>query len=351
MTTSGQLWNSTPARGHPLHRCCSYQGSFFPPLVAHFLDRYPDAHRILDPFCGRGTVLLEGVLRNKKVFGTDLSPLAVLLSKVKINCDPLPKVLEEIEGLDLDSGRVPEPPADIRPFYHPRTWQEVWRLRQHAKSPTLTAVALGKLHGHSPGFFSTTTFNVISVHGASLVKSSKKHGTKPEYRDVKQLLARAAKKFVPVEGLHGEGWVSQRDARHLPFPDASMDLVITSPPFLDVIDYEDVNWLRLWFIDKQCPQTFIKGLDEYRQFLHDVLKELARIINPTGHIVFEVGPVKKHANMAELVVEASRGSLEVEEVIKHSFADAGVPKISRAMKGGKKTTTMSNHCVVLRRNT
>ena len=40
---------------------------------------------ILDPFCGSGTVLLEGILRGHDVLGIDVNPVARLISRVKTN--------------------------------------------------------------------------------------------------------------------------------------------------------------------------------------------------------------------------------------------------------------------------
>ena len=343
------LWSTKAKQLHPLHHVCAYQGSFPPQLPAYFLDRYPGI--VLDPFCGRGTVLLEAALRGRTTHGFDLSPLAIALSEVKLRCAGLEAVLGEISRLDL-SASAPDPPTEIAPFYHPNTWREIWNLRAAKRSAALTALACGKLHGHSPGFFSAFTFNVISVRGTSLRRAQAKHGTKPEYRDVKKCLARAATKFIPSEGIAGHGIVQLADARHLPLPRESVDLVITSPPFLDTIDYEDVNWLRLWFLGSEGlgPERAdrIRNRDDYVTFLRACLVELARVLTPRGKIVFEVGPVKRELRLSDLVLEAARGVLLVEGMVRHSFAAAGVPKISRAMSGtGAKTTTMENHCILL----
>ena len=38
---------------------------------------------ILDPFCGSGTTLVEGILAGHNVIGVDIDPLSTLISKVK----------------------------------------------------------------------------------------------------------------------------------------------------------------------------------------------------------------------------------------------------------------------------
>ena len=359
-----KLWDTKQRQGHPLHQICAYQGSFPPQLPAFFLDQY-QVQNVLDPFCGRGTVLLEAVLRGRKVRGFDLLPVALALSKAKTSCPPRLEVLDEIAALDL-STPAPERPAMFEDLYHPQTWKELWNLREAKRSDALTALTLGRLHGHSPGFFSTFTFNVISLRPERLKAQREKHlargnpAAEITYRDVKKLLLKAAKKFIPEEGLSGKASVEAGDARHMPLDPNVVDLVITSPPFLDTINYADVNWIRNWLLgvetlpDSQPSVTGMRSKEEYLTFLREVMTELQRVLRPGGTVVFEVGPVKKEANMAECVLTASKDLLEHKETLVNEFeggAGDTVPKISRAMRGGKgngkQTTTMSNHCVVL----
>ncbi len=66
-------------------------------------------------------------------------------------------------------------------------------------------------------------------------------------------------------------------------PDNSIDLIVTSPPFLDVIDYAGDNWLRCWFndIDIDSVQdriTVTNKLDKWEQFMKSVFIELFRVV-------------------------------------------------------------------------
>lgn len=345
------LWDTKQRQGSPLHRICAYQGCFPPQLPKYFLQKYP-GEVVLDPFCGRGTVLLEATLQGRAPLGFDLLPTALALSRVKVGCDSLDTVLSEIERLDL-SGVAPQQPVEFVDLYHPEVWSQLWNLRQAQRSTALTALTLGRLHGHSPGFFSDVTFNVVSLPPASIHKMRMKHGEgRPlPLRDVKSLLVRAAKRFIPKDGLQGRGSVERADARDLPLTAASVDLVITSPPFLDVIDYPNVNWVREWFLDGSSANsnTFSIGkVVDYKVFLRNTLVELRRVIKPKGTIVFEVGVVKRKEKMFEFVQEAAEGLFSEQSLEINTFDDSDVPKISRAMRGGNKTTTMSNQCVILR---
>ena len=81
----------------------------------------------------------------------------------------------------------------------------------------------------------------------------------------------------------------------------SVSLVVTSPPFLNVVQYGADNWLRCWFagIDpKSVKLTVPRKLEEWQTAMTDVFCELYRVLKPGGHITFEVGEI--HAGKTKL---------------------------------------------------
>jgi len=84
-------------------------------------------------------------------------------------------------------------------------------------------------------------------------------------------------------------------------PANSVSLVVTSPPFLDVVDYATDNWLRCWFcgIDaKSVRLTVPKKIEAWQAAMTEVFHELYRVLKPGGHVAFEVGEV--HAGKTRL---------------------------------------------------
>ena len=78
-------------------------------------------------------------------------------------------------------------------------------------------------------------------------------------------------------------------------PGESVDLVVTSPPFLDVVDYAGDNWLRGWFCGiaiNEVPIAIHKKVEDWQRFMTGVFCELKRVLKPGGWIAFEVGEVK-----------------------------------------------------------
>ena len=89
-----------------------------------------------------------------------------------------------------------------------------------------------------------------------------------------------------------------------------MDLVVTSPPFLDVVDYASDNWLRCWFngIDPSAIGIWTdKKPEVWSAQMTRVFRELSRILKPGGYIAFEVGEVRGgKVKMEDLVIPAAR---------------------------------------------
>ncbi len=84
--------------------------------------------------------------------------------------------------------------------------------------------------------------------------------------------------------------------------DNCVDLTITSPPFLDVIDYNGDNWLRNWFNKIESPEIAnFKKLDDWKKFIFDVMIEIYRVTKPNGYFIFEVGEVKNGKVMLDEV--------------------------------------------------
>ena len=104
-----------------------------------------------------------------------------------------------------------------------------------------------------------------------------------------------------------------------------IDLVVTSPPFLDTVDYRQDNWLRMWFCEVEEPGAGIwqiKSLAEWVDRMKAVFLELRRVLRPGGKIAFEVGEVRKGKVRLEneILLAGREAGLVAECVMIHSQA-------------------------------
>jgi hypothetical protein len=170
-------------------------------------------------------------------------------------------------------------------------------------------VATNRLTGHSKGFFSVYTLppnQATSIERQ--IKINKKRNQKPEYRNTrerimkktKSLLRKLSDEDICILNEIGKNAVFlTKDARETKEIDAeSIQLTVTSPPFLDIVQYSNDNWLRCWFNsidDKEVSKkiSMARNVVEWSKIMGDVFKELFRITKNGGWVAFEVGEVRK----------------------------------------------------------
>jgi hypothetical protein len=180
-------------------------------------------------------------------------------------------------------------------------------------------VAINRLTGHSPGFFSVYS---MPPNQAVSIKSQKKINERrqqtPPRRDVKKIIAKkSAQLLKDLEGemLRADSLLLTRDCRATPeIRNRSVQLAVTSPPFLDIVDYAGDNWLRCWFLGidaKEVEITTPRKLEAWADAMTAVFHELHRVLKPGGWVAFEVGEVRN-------------GKVRLEETVLKCGAAAGL---------------------------
>ncbi len=201
-------------------------------------------------------------------------------------------------------------------------------------------VALNRLTGHSPGFFSVYT---LPPNQAVSVKSQRKINADrqqvPPRRRVPDLISKKSRILLrdcdattcnTLEKVADKAMLLNQAARSTPqVPSDSVALVVTSPPFLDVVDYAGDNWLRCWFLGidpKNVRLTVPKKLPEWQAEMTAVFHELRRVLRPGGHVAFEVGEVRG-------------GTIKLEETVLQCGLDAGLRPLLILINDQKFTKT------------
>lgn len=301
-----EFWTAKQRAGHSIHEV-SYRACYKPQLPAYFIQKYCGSESVVyDPFMGRGTTLIEAQLRGHRAIGNDINPLSKVFTYSRLNPPRLAEIEKRLQEIHLSTSEAID--QELLVFFHEDTLQEIygWRtyFRDHQSDVVdawLQMVACGRLTGHSPGFFSVFTLPPnLAASVASQRRINKKRNQKPEYRDTKALIYRKSKQLLrhsfPSCFRRDDAMLLTESADCTPqISGESVDLVVTSPPFLDTIDYMQDNWLRMWFCGIEIARGKIwqlKSLEDWVARMTDVFVELRRILKPGGKIAFEVGEVR-----------------------------------------------------------
>jgi DNA methylase len=303
-----EYWTSGQRRGHNLHEI-SYRACFKPQLPEFFIERLTrPGDTVYDPFAGRGTTPLQAALMGCRPLGNDINPLSEMLVQPRLEPVPLHAVAQRLRS--LTAGESADGDDELTVFFHPETLGRIRALRAWLLQRTSTGeldpidrwirmVALNRLTGHSPGFFSVYTLPPNQAASlASQRKINEKRGQIPPARDVDAIIIKKSRGLL-ADGSprpHPPALFMTGPADRTPLlKDNSVDLVVTSPPFLDIVDYEGDNWLRCWFAGIDPREVKIdrhRGVADWEAFVRRVFVELARVMRPDGMVAFEVGEVR-----------------------------------------------------------
>ncbi|MFX1251303.1 MAG: DNA methyltransferase [Promethearchaeota archaeon] len=308
------------------HSFHSYPAKFIPNIPHHLIKLFSKPKElVLDPFCGSGTSCLEALFLGREAIGVDLNPLAILISKVKTT--PLNKharlrcreILKEIEQKCQETfnnkktiNQIEERP-DIKTLGLPKI-----RLPNRLISTKFTQQMIRILTIIKNGidtindqdiqdFFMVAFSSVIRTVIES--KSRKKTEIIVNFRNkVHSMLRTMASFFMEVEPILKTGikipQIIKHDARHLEFvPTSSIDLVVTSPPYINALDYYRVHqfnmaWLGFdWKPFKEheigCHSQFINNrfrlLSKYLADMFRVFIEIKRTLKPNAFCCIVIG--------------------------------------------------------------
>jgi hypothetical protein len=259
--------------------------------------------------------LLEAALLARVTVGCDINPLSKVLVEPRLQPPSIDAVRERLSTVDWTANA--ELPEELLTFYHPGTLREICALKaylaQRLENRPLNAVdgwirmvAVNRLTGHSPGFFSVYTLppnQAVSIVAQQKINSDRNQV--PPRRSVPKLILAKSRSLLTdsedqtrrvLTSVAGRHRLLTEPAATTPeIESSSVDLVVTSPPFLNVVDYAGDNWLRCWFcgIDPAAVKlTVPKKIQDWREAMTAVFSELARVLRHGGHVAFEVGEVR-----------------------------------------------------------
>jgi len=336
-----------PTRAH-VHGFHSYPARMHPVTAHRLLSAFvPQGGRILDPFCGSGTVLVEAMLLGMRPAGTDLNPLAVRLAHLKT----APRTDHELEHLIQAAGHVAEfadtrrkakagatrryPVADVAQF-EPHVLLELDSL-------ALGIRELGKDHARA---------DLELVLSSLLTRMSKRRGDTSEGTTPRRLAAGfVAKQFfgkarelagrlreyrtlLPSAAQPAPGVKLADATKPAKPPGAPFDAVICSPPYAATYDYADQHETRMrWLeLDNSAMRRREMGARARYSQLTAVVAAREWMGELRSFLAAMAGQVSQEAPVILLIADSAVGdtALRAEELVAKAARLCGFKPVARA---------------------
>jgi len=315
-------WNfpqSGTAQG-TIHRVHWFPGNFIPQIPAALIEILSSpGDLILDPFGGSGTTTLEAARLGRRSVYSDRISSCVFLTRAKLaaitrGLSPATRdrILEAITfdhmcvsdaaGLNGEGGD-----EALTLWYAPRTLAQLrylWALieREEEEQKLILELAFSDLlfACASTGGSQTGTGKVRRHHWGwvadnVLPKSFIEHDAISGFR------VRLLQLTQPLQPPTYEPRVLQADARALPLDACTVDLIVTSPPYIGVIDYVRANrllymWMGWPFEEDRAAEIGARykrwrrsASEEYLREMADCWKEMQRVLRPGGRLAVVIG--------------------------------------------------------------
>ena len=284
----------------PVYNWFYFKEGYSKEFVDYCIDRYGLKGRIVDPFCGSGTTLLAAKERGLESTGVDVSPLAELVSKVKTRNYDISALREEFSGLKAMKPEYKGNPPEkwIRNYFYGRTISNILFYRNE----------INKLKDKKArDFFLLALINATDKTANAIKQGASLKRVKKGPIPVKHVFVNNAKRMIrdlkkqPELMEKPEAEVLCADSRTVEWK--NIDCVITSPPYMNKIEYTSVYKIELCLFFKQQEtrlRAFISddvkdqsenslGVEEaYFKDLRKVLENLYKGLNDNGTVIFEL---------------------------------------------------------------
>jgi hypothetical protein len=337
-----------------LHQLSPYIGKLKSTIAHDLIINYTKPRDVvLDPFCGSGTVPLECALSKRNSIAADANVYAYVLACAKLR--PPKTLAAGLVQLELALARSRKRSADLRTvpawvrrFFHPETLRETIQFADEciaSKDHFLLACLLGILHHQRPGFLSFPSSHLVPYLRTRNFPAEQF----PDMYERRELAPRMAKKVM-------RALEDDRDLRLVNAAQASVrlapvqtlrlakevDAIITSPPYMNALDYVRDNRLRMWILDRSTANYSPEPTDKLRNFQRTAsafFRTATARLKRRGTCVLVVGETVRRKRMkshpAELLLQWMH-TLAPDLKLIETMVDS-IPDVRRSRRDGKAT--------------
>lgn len=297
------------------HNFHPYPAKFIPHIPRALIEKYTmPGQLVVDPFCGSGTTLVEACLQGRPSIGTDLNPIACLVSEAKTtklessHVDELNQLLLDVnEGLLNISDVVHSNLADSIPNFKNR---DHWFDNEVLLELGYVRKAIEQLVSPQSRTLALTAFSAVIVKvsrqesDTRWVAVDKNHPPGFALRAYAQKLTDMIPRSLEFSRLASSSATIMRcDATSLAcVPNSVADIIVTSPPYMNSYDYYLYHKLRMFCLgydhkivqsaeigsrNRHCDKS--EDPNSYRNLMNSCLQSIKRILKPSSILAIVIG--------------------------------------------------------------
>ncbi len=303
------------------HKFHSYPARFIPQIPLTFIKLFTnEGDTVLDPMCGCGTTLVEAFLNNRNSIGNDFNPLATLISKVKVTLIPEDefkyfrlKLKKMKRYLDLDYKRINKRLSSLPNRKASRIFNRTIISKLEVIRETLLEIK--EEGGHDDIYdlgrvaLSSTIWSLVENGGGIDVDDlfiKKINSMEKELKKVSKIVKNPPR----VRIITG-------DARKLEVESDSVDLIVTSPPYVNALDYYRVHMYNMLWLGMDFDLFKKHEIGAHSHFIYNRFRLLSEYLGDMLRAMIEMNRVLKKDKLCVIVVGNS--SLEYELIESYKF--------------------------------
>ncbi|TET09686.1 MAG: hypothetical protein E3J86_07430 [Candidatus Thorarchaeota archaeon] len=281
-----------------IHGIYPYRGKMSAIDAAYVISQLPSNATLLDPFCGTGTIVYEAQSHGMKAVGVDNNPLACIIAKGKIEYGNQESVLSILDTAIQNASlleEVPMMPDSASRYFHPETANQI--MRMVSISSDFPSYLLASLYG-------SICVATRACNGWLWTSTSVGRINKPlRPVDFYSTLLKKARKHSEFINAGPLATIHKHDTRriHEVVPDGSVDVVYTSPPYFDALDYTGYYSkivLEILGLDRtSIREGLIQSFSSYKEDMQSALAAIDRVVHDESLIIFVVGNRMVHRKL------------------------------------------------------
>jgi DNA modification methylase len=257
---------------HGIHK---FPAKFFPELPRYLIDHYSKkGETVLDPMCGSGTVVLEAYLRIRAAVGIDIDPMARLITKVKttpIDTSVLDDARDWLLGRLMQSQSDSRYCPEIPEFNYRENWfrdfvlhelgvirDAIYQFRESSLAVALPSHSASAVYDFFRVVFSSIIRDVSNADPhctRTVIRQKLQRKIEPgetimTFRETLEQQLKGMQDFsIITKNLHlKEPVLPESNAASTGLESESVDLAVTSPPYINAVDYPRTHQLEMYWL-------------------------------------------------------------------------------------------------------